>query len=62
MVHSFLFPRKTVSLCVIAALVFNGHCCAGLTVTPHTLQLVSEFASFKSTLAGKNPVFAQGWF
>lgn len=64
MVHSFLFPRKTVSLGVFAAVVFNGHCSAGLTVAPHTLELVNKFAYFKSTLAGKNPLFAQGclWF
>lgn len=58
MVHTFLLPRKTAFLCGFAAVVFNGHCSAGLAVTPHTLELENKFAYFKSTLTGKNPLFA----
>lgn len=46
---------KTVFFCVFAAIVFNGHCSAHLTVIIHTFYFVNTFTYFKSTLAGKNP-------
>lgn len=49
---------KTVFFCVFAAIVFNGHCSAHLTVIIHTFYFVNTFTYFKSTLAGKNPLFA----
>lgn len=57
---SFLFPRKTLSLFVFPAVVSNGHCSAGSTATPHTLELVNKSAYFKSTLAGKKSIICPG--